>query len=382
MKDILLPIVGSFDAKDIVLLLVGAVLGFFINLLSTAVFPAIHLQYKRWIFRKHSKRREHLIRSSIAMEKLSIAGLTINVIVLARGQYGHSQIQCSYERTPVALNAEFARMKKDFMSDWKKRSAKGETRLPYNSLTYKLKEFNVGYREIIENEEIPVLRLKCGPTDYFTQIITDLNINNPVRERYAKATRLTDHPVPEFASCIGVSLNLITKDGFLVVAERSQHTYVAGGKLHSSVAENFLRPTDGGSDGAPDPVRCALRGTQEELGIQLNYQDMTFSTFILALDYCQYYFIGTVQLELSRAEIEDIRNIAIPKDKWETRRIIFVPCNPESVAQFALSHWDQWEQIGLASIVLSLFDLQYSEKEINAAFSSTQYKKAPKAPKQ
>lgn len=374
MKEIILSLVGLVSVKDIVLLLVGAFLGFFINLLSTALFPTIHLKYKHWKLHKLSKGREQLIRSSFPVEKLSIGELTVNVIVLVRGHFGLGQIQCSYNPTSIRLLPEFARMKRDYMSDWKKKLEKGATNLPYNGPTYKLLEFNTGYREIIDNEEVPVLRLKCGPTDYFTQIITDLNINHPIREKYAKSTILTEHPVPEFASCIGISLNLITKDGFLIVAERSLQTFVAGGKLQSSVAENFLRPTDGGKDGAPDPFRCALRGVQEELGLQLNYQDIFFTTFILASEYCQYYFIGTIETQYDRAEIEDIRRIAIPKDKWETRRIIFIPCNPKSIAEFALSHWDHWEQIGIASVILSLYDLKYSEKEIHAAFSRSQSK--------
>ena len=127
MKDIILPLFGTVNVKDIVLLLAGAILGFFINWLSTAIFPAIHLQYKHWNLHKLSKGRKQLIRSSFITEKLSIRGLIINVIVLARGHYGLRPIQCSYDPTSIPLISDFARMKKDFMSDWKKKLAKGDT---------------------------------------------------------------------------------------------------------------------------------------------------------------------------------------------------------------------------------------------------------------
>ena len=373
MDDVILPLVGVVTTKEITLLLIGAILGvplgFFTNLLSAALFPRIRLRYKLWISQKRAKGRIQLISSSFTPEVLTVGGLAVNVIVLARSHYGPKEIQSYYDRTPVRLTPEFERMKKALIRDLEKRKVSGETKLPYNSATYKLKEFSTGYREIIDGEEVPVLRLRFCPTDYFTQMVTDLNIGNPSRDSYAKAESITEHPVPEFASILGVNLNLITKDGYIILTERSSQAVVAGGRLHTSVGENLLRPTDAGQSGAPDPFRCALRGAQEELGVTLNYEDVVFSTFTVVPDLCQYSLIATIQIQQTRTEVEELRRFAVPSDKWENRRLLFYPHNPDSIAQFTVSTWDRWFHVALAAVILSLSDAGYPKKQIAASFS-------------
>ncbi len=312
--------------------------------------------------------------SSFSPEVLNVGGLAINVIVLARGRYGPKEIYSFYDDTATQLAPEFERMKQDLLGDLEKRKANGEIKLPHNSGMYKLKEFNVGYREIINGKEVPVLRLKFGPTDYFTQMITDLNIGNPARERYAKAAIVTERPVPEFATILGVNLNVVTQDGYLIITERSSHAVVAGGRLHTSVGENLLRPLDAGPSGAPDPIHCAIRGAQEELGITLNHEDVAFSAFTVIPDLCQYSLISTIQIQQTREEVEGIWRFAGPCDKWESRRLLFYPHNPDSIAQFTVSTWDRWFNVALAAVVLSLLDAGYSQKHIDTAFSHARSK--------
>jgi transcriptional regulator with XRE-family HTH domain len=148
-------------------------------------------------------------------EILSVGGLMVNAIILARGHYGPKEIYCFYDDAPIQLTPDIEALKKDLLYELEKRKSNGETTLPYNSGMYKLRDFNVGYREVINVEKVPVLRLKFDPTDYFTQMVTDLNVSHPVRERYANAASITEHPVPEFASILAINLNLITKDGYL-----------------------------------------------------------------------------------------------------------------------------------------------------------------------
>ncbi len=292
----------------------------------------------------------------------------IDWIILQYAPYLPNRVRCTYNDRKIPLMSDFARMKEELTIDVKKRISKGENGVPHNGAMYKLKEFDVAYREIIDGEEVPVLRLLFGPTDYFSQKVTDLSIGNPVRERYARNTDITQRPVPEFSSILGVNLNIITVDGYLVIAERSNQTDVAAGKLHTSVAENMLRPTDAGTNGAPDPFRCAVRGVQEELGLVLNIDNVEFTAFGVQPELCQYSLIGSARVPETRAEVEEIRSQAIPKDKCENRRLIFVPCNPNAIAEFMHENRDRWFAIGQAAVVLSLFQLGYSRQEINQAF--------------
>jgi len=302
-------------------------------------------------------------------ETLLIGGLTINVIVLARGRYGPKEIQCFYDGTAVPLMPEFERMKQDLVADLEQRKVNGEAKIPHNAETYKLQEFSTGYREMTNGKEVPVLRLKFGPTDYFTQMVTDLNLGNPIRERYAKAATVTEHPVLEFASMLGINLNVITQDDYLILTERSSQAFVAGGRLHTSVGENLLRPTDAGPSGAPDPFRCALRGAQEELGIPLQDEDVVFSTFTVIPDFCQYSLIATIRIQQTRTEIEERWRFAVPCDKWENRQLLFYPHTPDAIAQFTLSTWNRWFNVALAAVILSLLDRGYAKEQIDAAFS-------------
>jgi hypothetical protein len=290
-------------------------------------------------------------------------------VVLERAHYSPGHIQCRYHPEPAPLPADFERMLQDYQRDWESRKQQGETDLPYNSGMYKLLRFQVGHRQLVGSEEVSELRLEFGPTDYFTQIITDLNIAHPIRRRYASKAVLAEQPIPEFASVLGVNLTLITSDQLLLVTQRSSRAFLAGGSLHTSVAENLLRPKDASPDGAPDLFAAAARGTLEEIGIALQPEDISFSTFGVDPQLCQYSLIGTLQLQQTGAEIEQLRQKGIPKDKWESHQFYLVPFELEQVATFVMEHWEQWFSIGLAAVVMSLLDAGYISSEIDAAFS-------------
>lgn len=313
--------------------------------------------------------RQPVLAEDESAEKLSIGGKTIDWIVIALERFRTVQIRCIYDRTPVPLPPDLEQLREEYLDEWQKREAAGDANLPFNSPTYKLKEFSAGYREIVDGEEVPTLRLKFGPTDYFTQIVTDLNINNPVRQRYAGAVPLTHQPVPEFASILGVNLSLITQDNYLIVTERHPQVFVGAGKLHTSIGEGLQRPVDAGPSGAPDPFRAASRGAHEELGIELAAQEIEFGAFGVQPEVCQYSLFGAHRLTCTRAEVLNLRSFGIPKDKWESSRLLFVPFDPKSIAAFALKHWAQWSHIGLAAVVLSLWQMGYSLGEIDDTFA-------------
>jgi hypothetical protein len=230
--------------------------------------------------------------------------------------------------------------------------------------------FDAGFRQMVDGEEVPILRLRFGPTDYFTQIVTDLNIANPARNHYTDAANLTEKPVPEFASILGVNLSLVTADGYLIVSERSKHAYLAGGRLHTSVAENILRPIDAGIEGAPDPFRAAARDAHEELGIQLDTQSLEFGAFGVESTLCQYSLFAAHRISQTRDDILKLRSVGAPKDKWESSRLLFVPFAPTDVAIFVAQTKEQWLPIGLAAIILGLWQIGCSLADIEAAFSA------------
>jgi hypothetical protein len=166
-----------------------------------------------------------------------------------------------------------------------------------------------------------------------------------------------------------VSISLITSDGYLIVSERSRHSYLAAGRLHTSVAENILRPTDADLNGAPDPFRAAARGAYEELGIRIDVQNLEFGAFGVEPTLCQYSLFAAQRISQTRDDILKLRSVGAPKDKWESVRLIFVPFTPDDWAAFVADTRERWLHIGLAAGVLGLWQVGYSLAEIDAAFS-------------
>lgn len=307
-------------------------------------------------------------------QTFSVGGQKVNLIILARGDYGPQEVHCFYERKKH-LPHDLEEMRRNYARNVKAQEAKGILGLPYDSPMYKLREFDVGYRNIIDGEEVPNLRLRFGPTDYFSQIVTDLNVGDPVREKYlASADPITERPVPEFSTILGVNLNIITADNYLVITERSRQAKVAGGRLHTSVGENLLRPKDSGVSYAPDPFLALTRGANEELGILLDKDEIVFRTFTVIPDFCQYSLIATRQISKTHSQVEEIWHSVIPADKWESRRLLYYPHHPDTIAQFVVSTWERWFHVALAAVVLSLLDVGYTWEEVDTAFLKAQSK--------
>lgn len=349
--------------------LAGALVSFIINLIT----PTIHSRLRKKILgilrRLRTRKATTIILGpNSPMQKMIIGKLKLDFIVLQYAHYTPPLIECTYQDKFHELIPEFKKLKEEYIVDIDRRKKNGEFGLPYNGATYKLLKFEVGNRIIVDGEEVPFLQLGFGPTDYFTQLITDLNLKNPIRNRIASSANLIEKPISEFASILGVNFNLVTKDGYLIITERSSNVNVNGGIYHISVAENLLRPTDADSKGAPDLFNCARRGIQEEIGLSVDIKDIEFTTFGVYPPWCQYKIIGWSELKETKNEVEYIHSIAVAKDKWENNRLIFVPCNPKAIAKFIFETKDRWYDIGLACAVLSLFQVGHSHKEIHQAF--------------
>lgn len=342
---------------------------YYIGRLSEVLGVDLWHTYTKEAAKTQKSSTSRVAESAEETDVLTVGGMRVNWCVIALDRFRSHQIRCTYDRAATPLPPDLEHLCTEYLAEWERHEKQGEIGLPFNSPLYKLKAFHAGFREMIDGEEVPVLRLRFGPTDYFTQIVTDLNVENPMRNSYRRGVTLTEHPVPQFASLLGVNLSLITKDNYLIVSERNLRSFLAGGKLHTSVAENMQRPLDGGVNGAPDPFRSALRGAHEELGIELDAKELEFGAFGVEPTLCQYSLFGAQRLQLTRDEIMRLRNFGIPKDKWESSHLIFVPYEPEQLAAFVVETWDRWLHIGLAAVILSLWHMGHSLDDIDAAFA-------------
>ncbi len=288
-----------------------------------------------------------------------IGGLEKPIALVAEGHYisardqASARIRCRYSNVPVPLPDDLALLRRDFEADIARRKGAGEMGLPYNGSGYKLTGFDVSQRDFSDGEEIPLIDLQFAQTDYFTQCVTDLNVDNPIRNRYAKDIDLTAQPVPEFASCLGINLTLVTTDNYVLVVKRDNRTGIFPGTYHTSVAENLLRPADAGNDGAPDPFKCASRAAWEEIGLSVPPETVEFTHFTAWLPTCQHSLIGWSRLSMTQSKVEEQYRADVPKDKWEGR-IIYIPFNPKAIAEFVVPNWERWAGVGLAALILAL----------------------------
>ena len=355
--------------SEILWFILGAISSLIINLISPPIYNKLRLRILKIIrLFKTRKSITLILGPSLPKQKMKIGELELDFFVLQYANYKPSLIQATYTDNCKPLIKEFEALKNNLIDDINRRKKQGEFGLPYNGSTYKLLKFEVGNREIINGEELPILQLAFGPTDYFTQLITDLNIKNPIRNKFASKYNLLERPVSEFASILGINFNLITNDGYLIITRRSSTVNINRGIYHTSVAENLLRPTDGDANGAPNLFNCARRGIQEEIGISVDIEDIQFTTFGVYPPWCQYKIIGWSEIKETKKEVEFIHSIAVAKDKWENNELIFVPCNPKSIAEFISQTIDDWYDIGLACVIFSLFQVGHPIKDIQTAF--------------
>lgn len=356
--------------SDLIWFILGAFTSFVINLISPPIYKRIRLYIKKIIRLRLTKKDTTIILGPSAPKNLmKIGALEIDFFVLQYANYKPELIQSIYSSNDIPLIKEFEELKQRKIKEVQRRKNNGDFNLPYNGTTYKLLAFDVGSRELIEGDELPVLKLSFGPTDYFTQLVTDLNIKDPLRNTIASNYNILETPVSEFASILGVNFNLITKDGYLIITHRSTSVNVNGGIYHTSVAENLLRPTDADPNGAPDLFACAVRGIQEEIGIPVEKEKIEFTTFGVYPEWCQYKIIGWSQLDKTKDQVKNIHSLAVAKDKWENNELIFVPCNPNTISEFVAQTINNWYDIGLACVVLSLFQIGYPYEKIQEAFS-------------
>ncbi len=168
--------------------------------------------------------------------------------------------------------------------DIARRAGSGEE-VPYNSEDFKLVRFHVSSRT--RRLEEPRLVLHFAPTTYYRMLATDQRLDVPMtfggrtftlRERYGAGVDLRVAPVPELATHWGVGLAVVTADHQLLISERG-NTAVDPNIFFPSVAEGATRAKDSDESGAPNHFNTARRGMEEELGVPLTAEELTWLSF-------------------------------------------------------------------------------------------------------
>jgi transcriptional regulator with XRE-family HTH domain len=218
---------------------------------------------------------------------------------------------------------------------------KREQGLPFfwNGEIYTLDRFVIGREPI--NEDM-TLDLWFRPSDYYTFLATNMSLNEPeLREKYLADVDWSE-TIPYFSNSFGVSLTVVTSDGYTVFTQRGKSVGTRPKVYDTSVIEGLSRPIDRSTTGeAPDVYRCACRGLAEELGlyesVDFSVADILFLGFGVDTRYALRGLNGVVKIKPSRDKLLRRWDNGA-RDKFENHKLFPVLFTPKDVVSFAYSH--------------------------------------------
>jgi hypothetical protein len=295
-------------------------------------------------------------------------------VVAGYGPYKSEHIESYFHDAEAEYPEEVEDAFQRLQADIAERASRGEE-VPYDSDDFKLLRFHVSSRT--RRYEEPKLILHFGRTTYFRMLATDQRVDVPLtaggrtftlREKYAADVDLRVAPVPELATHWGVGLGVVTSDRRLLVSERG-NTAVDPRVLFPSVAEGATRAFDSSENGAPDHFHAAVRGMEEELGVDLLPEELIWLSFGANSYLCEYALIGRVDTRYSVAEIEARRALGAAKDSWETRVVHAIPFDPKEVAEFCCGEGRRFSAFALIVLTHTLMS-EFGVAKVEAAFSS------------
>lgn len=222
------------------------------------------------------------------------------------------------------------------------------------------------------NHEEPTIDLSYAVTDYASfQVIAGAwerhykNLADANQDLHAEDLR---DVLPGLSNSFGINLTLETADDHLVLTQRSDKAHSAKNLRHVSVNEGMsLADIDPKTD-LPDPYRTALRGIEEELGIDLSEEPdirkrITFHSLICDVTRYEWALLGHVNLSQTKwtnAVIHGARKLGAAPDDWETNKLTFIPLDRKSI-EAVLADDSDWVGHGYINVLLSaMFRLRSS----------------------
>ncbi len=252
--------------------------------------------------------------------------------------YLPQHIRSHYIPSPQELPAELQVRKELIEREQEQRREQGLHSF-WNGEIYALDRFIVGREATNENM---TLNLWFRPSDYYTFLATNMSLKEPaLREKYLSDIDLYE-TIPHFSHSFGVSLAVVTSDGYTLFTQRGKHVGSRPRVYETSVVEGLSRPIDRSTTSeAPDVYRCACRGLAEELGlheaIDFSVSDITFLSFGVDTYYGLRGLTGIVKIKKSIEKLLRLWDNGV-RDKFENQKLFPIPFTPQDVVAFAYSH--------------------------------------------
>jgi transcriptional regulator with XRE-family HTH domain len=255
-----------------------------------------------------------------------------------RSIYLPQHIRSHYIPFAQELPEELQARRSQIQQDQEQKKTQG---LPFfwNGEIYALDRFVIGREPTNEDMTLDVW---FRPSDYYTFLATNMSLNEPaLREKYLADVNWSE-AVPYFSHSFGVSLAVVTSDGYTAFTQRGKSVGARPKVYDTSVIEGLSRPIDRGTTGeAPDVYRCACRGLAEELGlyesIDFSVADITFLGFGVDTRYALRGLTGMVKIKRSIEKLLFLWDNGV-RDKFENQQLFPVPFTPKDVVSFAYAH--------------------------------------------
>ncbi len=280
--------------------------------------------------------------------------------------YTPETIKCRVEINPITLPPEIQSLRTSIETCESMEKEKGQN-YKWNGPLYALERYAIGRTVPDENLEVV---FTFRPTDYFTFQATvaslDVNLSKPpatltLRQKYLQNQDLSQ-PLPFLANGFGVVLVIITGDQKIILSRRQDSSGMRPGEVDVSVVEG-LHPTLDRSikQRTPDLYHAAIRGTQEELGIELVQDDITFLGFGVDVEYYQWNILGMARTSDTATQILERRKRG-GGGKWELKTLEIIDSNPKVVLSYI-----QKEKIWSTAIVAIYWALvhEYGKKQVD-----------------
>lgn len=358
----------------------GAVVSGIIQLIVAVVFEQTTRKYYR-----RFRRRLVLISTALRANKLNverdlyrIGKVEANVIILEgtpSEPYAPDKINCYIDTKPLILPDELQVLRDQVELDQQIiREVKGKEDF-HNGAMVAFLDYQYGYTSVLEE---PTLLLKFRKTDYYTFLATSLKIDEPVlgsspaetlRSKYIGLESYR-HPNPYFAASFGVNICAVTSDNYVIVGKRSDSGVSHYHGLYAvPIMESVNPEKDRDVNAQLDVYETARRGTREELGVEVDRQDVKFFTLQVDVRYYLYGLTGLIMLQdYGREDLRALMSRGI-RDRWENTQLIFVPFNPRAFADYvnSVGGVGQFHPAAFVAIVQSLIN-EYGQRQVISAF--------------
>lgn len=255
-----------------------------------------------------------------------------------KGIYLPQHIRSRYIPFPEKLPNDLQAREAQIQQDQEQRKEQG---LPsfWNGEIYAVDRFVVGREPVNENM---TLDLWFRPSDYYTFLATNMSLKEPeIREKLLSDVDWYE-TIPHFSHSFGVSLAVVTSDGYTIFTQRGKNVGTRPRTYETSMVEGLSRPIDRGTnEEAPDVYRCACRGLAEELGLEesvdFSVSDITFLSFGVDTRYALRGLTGMVKIKSSMGRLMFRWNKGV-RDKFENQKLFPIPLTPMDVISFAYTH--------------------------------------------